>query len=95
AVFSVTTDSFIVYFSNIFAIMGLRSLFFLLDGMKDKFYLLSYGLGCLLIFIGLKMILGICLPGFHIGTTVSLCVILGILLFSIVFSLIFPKKQQQ
>lgn len=92
AVFSVTTDTFIVYFSNIFAIMGLRSLFFLLSGVKDMFWLLSYGLGLLLCFIGVKMILGE-FTAIHIGTTTSLCVILGILVSSILFSILFPKKK--
>ena len=93
AVFSVTTDTFIVYFSNIFAIMGLRSLFFLLSNVKDMFWLLSYGLGALLCFIGIKMI-GHEFFNLNIGTIASLCVILGILLFSIIFSIIFPKKQK-
>lgn len=92
AVFSVTTDTFIVYFSNIFAIMGLRSLFFLLSNVTDMFWLLRYGLGVLLCFIGLKMI-GHELLNISIGTTASLLVILGILSGSILFSLLFPKKK--
>lgn len=91
AVFSVTTDTFIVYFSNIFAIMGLRSLFFLLSNVTDMFWLLKYGLGMLLCFIGVKMI-GHEFLGWDISTTVSLLVILGILVGSIGFSLLFPKK---
>ena len=91
AVFSVTTDPFIVYFSNIFAIMGLRSLFFLLSDITDKFWLLKYGLGALLCFIGIKMI-GHEFFGLSISTMASLMVILGILVFSILFSLIIPKK---
>ncbi len=91
AVFSVTTDSFIVYFSNIFAIMGLRSLFFLLSDIKDRFWLLQYGLGVLLIFIGAKMILGE-FTSIHIGTTASLFVILGILVVSVVLSMCFKPK---
>lgn len=92
AVFSVTTDTFIVYFSNIFAIMGLRSLFFLLSNVTDMFWLLKYGLGTLLCFIGVKMI-GHEFFGLTIGTTASLAVILGILVCSIAFSLIFPQKK--
>lgn len=91
AVFSVTTDTFIVFFSNIFAIMGLRSLFFLLSNVTDIFWLLRYGLGGLLCFIGLKMI-GHEFFGVTISTTASLMIILGILIVSIVASLIFPKK---
>ncbi len=93
AVFSVTTDTYIVYFSNIFAIMGLRSLFFLLSNVTDMFWLLKYGLGLLLCFIGVKMI-GHEFFGWEIGTMVSLAVILGILVASIGFSLLFPKKKQ-
>ena len=93
AVFSVTTDTYIVYFSNIFAIMGLRSLFFLLSNVTDMFWLLKYGLGVLLCFIGVKMI-GHEFFGWEIGTMVSLAVILGILVASIGFSLLFPKKKQ-
>lgn len=91
AVFSVTTDTYIVYFSNIFAIMGLRSLFFLLSDVTEKFWLLRYGLGALLCFIGLKMIAGEFFD-FHISTIASLLVILGILISSILLSLAFPKK---
>lgn len=94
AVFSVTTDSYIVYFSNIFAIMGLRSLFFLLSDVTEKFWLLRYGLGTLLCFIGVKMIAGEFFD-FHISTMASLAVILGILVCSIVLSLAIPKKAAQ
>lgn len=93
AVFSVTTDTFIVFFSNIFAIMGLRSLFFLLSNVTDMFWLLRYGLGVLLCFIGVKMI-GHEFFHLDISTQVSLLVILGILVGSILFSLLFPQKRQ-
>ena len=92
AVFSVTKNPVIVYTSNIFAIMGLRSLFFLLSDVADRFWLLHYGLGVLLCFIGLKMIGGEFL-GWHVPTLVSLAVILGILIFSILLSLVFKRKQ--
>lgn len=92
AVFSVTTDTFIVYFSNIFAIMGLRSLFFLMSNVSEMFWLLRYGLGVLLAFIGVKMI-GHEFFGLEIGTTTSLLVILGILFGSIVLSMMFPQKK--
>ena len=91
AVFSVTNDPYIVFFSNIFAIMGLRSLFFMLESVLDKFWFLKIGLSILLTFIGVKMLLP--LIHLHIGTVVSLCVILGILSLSIVISLLFPKKR--
>ncbi len=92
AVFSVTTDTFIVYFSNIFAIMGLRSLFFLLSNVTDMFWLLRYGLGVLLCFIGVKMI-GHEFFHLEISTQASLLVILGILVGSIALSLLFPQKK--
>ena len=92
AVFSVSTDPMIVYTSNIFAIMGLRSLFFLLSDIADRFWLLHYGLGALLCFIGVKMIGG---ELFHweVSTLASLAVILGILVCSIVLSMLIKKKQ--
>lgn len=93
AIFSVTLDPYIVFFSNIFAILGLRSLFFVLSGMMDKFAYLKTGLAVLLTFIGAKMLLhGI----FHItiGTGASLFVILGILAVSIAASLAFPPRKK-
>ena len=93
AVFSVTTDTFVVYFSNIFAIMGLRSLFFLLNNVTDKFWLLRYGLGLLLCFIGVKMV-GHEFLHLEVSTQVSLMVILGILVGSILLSLLFPQKKK-
>ena len=94
AVFSVTQDTYIVYFSNIFAIMGLRSLFFLLSDVTDKFWLLKYGLGCLLCFIGIKMI-GHEFFAWNISTLTSLLVILGILTGSITLSILFPKSNPE
>ena len=91
AVFSITHDPYIVFFSNIFAILGLRSLFFLLDGVIGKFWLLHYGLGILLVFIGVKMLLGT-IFNLEISTLTSLFVILGILVFSILFSFVFHEK---
>lgn len=99
AVFSVTTDTFVVYFSNIFAIMGLRSLFFLMSNVNDMFWLLRYGLGVLLCFIGFKMI-GHEFFSVNVSTMTSLLVILGILVGSILLSLLIrnPRaadRQQQ
>ena len=90
AVFSVTKNPVIVYTSNIFAIMGLRSLFFLLSDVADRFWMLHYGLGVLLTFIGVKMICGEFFD-WHIPTLASLAVILGILVLSILLSLLFRK----
>ncbi len=93
AVFSVTKNPVIVYTSNIFAIMGLRSLFFLLSDIADRFWLLHYGLGVLLTFIGIKMIGGEFFD-WHIPTLASLAVILGILVFSILLSMLIKKPQR-
>ncbi|MBW4891009.1 TerC/Alx family metal homeostasis membrane protein [Mucilaginibacter sp. HMF5004] len=93
AVFSVTKDPYIVFFSNIFAILGLRSMFFLLVNIIDKFHYLKVGLAVLLAFIGVKMLAGEYAE--HIGLTTmnSLLVILLILVISVVASLLFPKKE--
>ncbi len=93
AIFSVTQDPFIVFFSNIFAILGLRSLFFMLSNVMDRFWLLKYGLGVLLTFIGVKMLLGH-FEILEIGTGASLGIILGILAVSIVLSLMIPQPQK-
>ncbi len=90
AVFSVTKNPVIVYTSNIFAIMGLRSLFFLLSDVADRFWMLHYGLGVLLTFIGIKMIGGEFFD-WHIPTLASLAVILGILVFSVLLSMLIKK----
>lgn len=89
AIFSITQDPYIVFFSNIFAILGLRSLFFMLESVMDKFVYLKIGLSVLLSFIGIKMLLP--LAGIEIGTFASMMVIIGILGISIFASLIRNK----
>jgi tellurite resistance protein TerC len=93
AIFSITKDPYIVFFSNIFAIMGLRSMFFLLVNIIDKFHYLKTGLAVLLAFIGLKMLAGDYAERIGLTTGMSLLIILGILVISIGASLIFPKKE--
>jgi tellurite resistance protein TerC len=93
AIFSVTKDPYIVFFSNIFAIMGLRSMFFLLVNIIEKFHYLKVGLAVLLAFIGLKMLAGEYADKIGLTTGNSLLIILGILVVSIVASLVFPKKE--
>lgn len=93
AIFAVTKDPYIVFFSNIFAIMGLRSMFFLLVNIIHKFHYLKTGLAVLLSFIGLKMLGHVYLEKWGFNTEHSLIVILSILVISIVASLIFPKKK--
>lgn len=93
AIFAVTKDPYIVFFSNIFAIMGLRSMFFLLVNIIHKFHYLKTGLAVLLSFIGLKMLGHVYLEKWGFTTEHSLIVILSILVISIVASLVFPKKK--
>lgn len=89
AIFAVTTDPFIVYTSNVFAILGLRSLYFALAGVMDKFHYLKFGLGAVLTFVGIKMLLAH--TAWKIDTLVSLGVIVLILATSVVWSLLKPK----
>jgi len=90
AVFAISQDLFIVFTSNIFAIMGLRALFFLLESVLHRFHHLQKGLAFILFFIGLKMLSGIF--GLHLSSLVSFAVIMAALGASIILSLIFPKK---
>ena len=91
AILAITTDSFIVITSNIFAILGLRSLYFLLAGMMEKFYYLKSGLAMILFFIGCKMIVS---EFFEIPIAVSLTVIFGILAAALLLSFIRIRQQQ-
>jgi len=90
AIFAVTRDPFIVYTSNVFAILGLRSLYFALAGVLDKFHYLKFGLGLVLTFVGIKMLLGH--SPWRIDTHISLGVIILILTGSVIASLVWPKK---
>ena len=89
AVLAITRDPFIVYTSNVFAILGLRSLFFALAGMIEVFHHLHYGLSAVLVFIGIKMLVGEFYP---IPTHIALIVVGGLLGAAIVASLVFPPK---
>ncbi|HSR89508.1 MAG TPA: TerC/Alx family metal homeostasis membrane protein [Candidatus Udaeobacter sp.] len=90
AVFSISQNSFIVFTSNIFAIMGLRALFFLIENILRRFHHLQKGLAFILLFIGLKMLLGIF--GLEISSFISFAVIMLALATSMILSAIFPKK---
>lgn len=90
AIFAVTTDPFIVFTSNIFAIMGLRALYFLLADMANRFHLLKFGLAFVLMFVGTKMLI---VKWVHVPTNVSLLVIASLLISSIVASLIATRKK--
>ena len=94
AVFSVTKDPYVVFFSNIFAIMGLRSMFFFLSNIMGLFRFLKYGLGVLLMFIGGKMLMHHTLAEMGFKTVYSLYIITGILAVSILASWLFPEKKE-
>jgi tellurite resistance protein TerC len=92
AIFAITKEPLIVFTSNVFAILGLRALYFMLAGVVDKFRLLKYGLGIILIFVGLKMVWLNEAFGGKFPITWSLGIILGILVVSITASLLIPAK---
>jgi len=92
AIFAVTTDPFIVFTSNIFAIMGLRALYFLLADMADRFHLLKYGLAIVLVFIGGKMVL---MPWLHMPVEWSLAVVGGVILSSVLLSLVTTRERER
>lgn len=108
AIFGITRDPFIVYTSNVFAILGLRSLYFLLAGVVQKFYYLKYGLAVVLTFIGVKMLLpaipdaahklgynlGIDEHYFHIPINLSLGFVVTTLMAAVIFSLMFPRPAE-
>jgi tellurite resistance protein TerC len=93
AIFAITHEPFIVYTSNVFAILGLRSMYFLLSGAIGRFHLLRYGLAIILIFVGLKMAWLNALWGGHFPITITLIGIGSVLAASIVLSMVFPKKE--
>ncbi|MDR0972023.1 MAG: TerC/Alx family metal homeostasis membrane protein [Bacteroidales bacterium] len=94
AIFSVTKDPFVVFFSNIFAILGLRSLFFLVSNVMNMFRFLKIGLSVLLTFIGVKMLAAHFLHSIGFQTYHSLIIILGILAISILASILIPEKSK-
>lgn len=93
AAFAITQNPFLIYTSNIFAVMGLRAMFFLLAGIIDKFYLLQKGLSVILFFIGAKMLLDIW--QIEIDVYLSFTVIIVTLTLSIIFSILIPRKAKQ
>jgi tellurite resistance protein TerC len=90
AVLAISKDSLIVYSSNVFALMGLRALYFALAGVIHLFHYLHYGLAVILVFIGAKMIGH---EYFHLTELQSLAVVGGVLLISVIVSLVFPKRE--
>jgi len=96
AIFGISTDPFIVFTSNVCAVMGLRAMFFLLENVIDRFWLLKYGLGLVLSFVGTKMLLGVGysphFEPFHIPVHISLLVVTALIGGSITLSLLFPAR---
>lgn len=90
AIFAITTDPFIVFTSNIFAIMGLRALYFLLADVADRFHLLKYGLAMVLTFIGMKMLIA---HWYHVPTAASLAVVVILIGASVAASLIATRRR--
>jgi len=90
AILAITRDAFIVYTSNVFAILGLRSMFFALARLMKLFHYLNYGLAIVLMFVGVKMLLSI---HYEIATWVALVVIAGVLAVSVVASVLRPEKE--
>jgi tellurite resistance protein TerC len=93
AVLSISQDKLIVYSSNVFAVMGLRAMFFMLSTIIKKFYYLQHGISFILVFIGIKMLAE--MFNFHIGATVSLFVIIGLLAGSMLYSTWVAKGENE
>ncbi|MGH8019915.1 MAG: TerC family protein [Opitutaceae bacterium] len=90
AILAITNDAFIVFTSNIFAILGLRSFYFALSGVMQMFRFLSFGLAAVLVFIGVKMLIS---GYYHIPIELSLGIIVGVLAAAVVLSLVFPEQK--
>jgi tellurite resistance protein TerC len=91
AIFAITTDPFIVFTSNLFAIMGLRALYFLLVDVADRFHLLKYGLAMVLTFIGVKMLI---MPWYHVPVQASLTVVAVLIAASCIASVLITRKDK-
>lgn len=89
AILAITNDTFIIFTSNVFAILGLRALYFALAGITKYFYYIKYGLSAILVFVGIKMTI---VDFYKIPILYSLFTIASILLISVIVSLVFPKK---
>jgi tellurite resistance protein TerC len=92
AILAITPDPYIVFTSNVFAILGLRSLYFALNGIMEMFEYINYALSGILVFVGIKMIVA---GWYHIPTIISISVILGLLISSVVASIYFPRKHKK
>ena len=94
AIFAVTRDPLLIYGSNMLAVLGLRSLYFLLAKVQESFRFVKQGVGGILWFVGLKMLLPLVAPSWHVSNALSLTVVLGLLLGSILVSLLIPVKHR-
>ncbi len=94
AIYALTGEPLIVFVSNVFAILGLRALYFLLAGMMDRFYMLKYGLAVVLMFVGLKIAWLNDLYGGKFPITISLGIIAAVIIISVIASLLFPKVRE-
>lgn len=92
AILAITPDPYIVFTSNVFAILGLRSLYFALNGIMEMFEYINYALSGILVFVGIKMIVA---GWYHIPTIISISVILGLLTGSVLASIYFPRKNKK
>jgi tellurite resistance protein TerC len=90
AILAISTDTFIIFTSNVFAILGLRALYFALAGITKYFHYLKYGLSAILVFVGVKMVIA---GFFKIPILYSLITIVGILVTSVLLSILFPKNE--
>ena len=93
AIFSITTDVFIVYSSNIFAILGLRSMYYILEKLNDSFKFMKYGVGVILMFTGWKLLA--MLFNIEISVVLSVAIIMSIIVISVVISVIFDDKSKK
>ena len=94
AIYALTGEPLIVFVSNVFAILGLRALYFLLAGMMDRFYMLKYGLAVVLMFVGLKIAWLNDLYGGKFPITISLGIIAAVITLSVIASLLFPRVRE-
>ncbi len=92
AIFAITNDPFIIFSSNVLAVLGLRSIYFLLSIVADKFSFVKRGVGFILAYVGVKMLLPIINPEFHIPAHISLIIISSILVMSVLISMIINKR---
>ena len=94
AIFAITTDPFIVFSSNILAVLGLRSMYFLLSAIADKFEFVKKGVGVILTYVGVKMLLPIINPHWHVPVFISLIIIISILGFSVLISIVLTARKK-